>query len=292
VLPQEFILDGQTGITDPVGMSGVRLESKVYIITAHSQSLHNLQKATEEAGLEVLDILLQPYASALAVMTKEEIENSTVLMDIGGGTTDIAVFRRGAMIHASILGIGGMHITNDLAVGLDISMAEAERIKRSAGDIFSTANGGVAEIKRQDGTMQTVEMRTIRSIVFPRCEELFEKANEELGMLRPKDRAGCTVILAGGTALMPGITGLASSVLHMPVRSGLPHGPVGLKNSYRSPVYAAGIGLIAHAAEREKIASKVLSASECSFAGKVKEFIGYRDFLDIFHKKKKGVSYV
>ncbi|MDP2157295.1 MAG: cell division protein FtsA, partial [Nitrospirota bacterium] len=180
VIPTEFILDGRGGITDPVGMSGVRLESIVHIVTAYAPSVQNLTKACEQAGLEVLDMVFGPVATADAVLTHDEMENGALLVDIGGGTTDIAFFRDGAMVHASVLGIGGLHITNDLAVGLKVSVAEAERIKKTAGlaSVRALIREETVEISQQDGQPQKVSRQIIAAIIQPRCEELFEKIRE------------------------------------------------------------------------------------------------------------------
>lgn len=285
VIPQEFVLDGQTGITDPVGMSGVRLESKVYIVTAHSPSVQNLLRACDQAGLEVCDTVLQVHATAGAVLTKEELDNGAVLIDIGGGTTDISLFRDGAMVHASGFGIGGLHITNDLAIGLRISAAEAEKIKKSAGNIFSSADGDMVEICGEKQDMQKVSMQLIHAVIQPRCEELFEKVSEELKLFRPEDLAGCSVVITGGTALLGGIKEFASSVFRMPVRIGLPQGPVGLKSSLRTPSYAAGIGLVNHAARKEKNFASCSNESVfglTGFAEKIKSLIGQTDLVHIF----------
>ncbi|MBI5848693.1 MAG: cell division protein FtsA [Nitrospirae bacterium] len=297
VIPTGFILDGQGGITDPVGMSGVRLESTVHIITANSPSVQNLARACQQAGIEVLDIVFGPVATAGAVLTSDEIDQGALLIDIGGGTTDIAYFRDGAMVHASVLGIGGLHITNDLAVGLKVSVAEAERIKKAAGFVSVSASSGLEtiELLRQDGQPQKVSRQQLAAIIQPRCEELFEMVSEEIGMYHAVDAVACSVVLTGGTALLGGIAGLAASVLSMPVRVGLPNVMPGLKNALRIPAYAAAIGLVAYAARSvEETAPHHDSTSGllAAAAEKIKNAFGYKDFLELFQKKKKGVSYV
>lgn len=297
VIPTEFTLDGQGGITDPVGMSGVRLESAVHILTAHAPSVQNLAKACEQAGLEVLDIVFGPVATAAAVLTPEEIGHGVLLIDIGGGTTDIAFFRDGAMVHVSVLGIGGLHITNDLAVGLKVSVAEAERIKETAGlaSVRASAKEETIEISQQDGQPQKVSRQLIAAITQPRCEELFEKVGEEFRKFSVREAAACSVVLTGGTALLPGISGLAASVLAMPARVGLPQGVPGLKNTLRTPPYAAVAGLVAYAAQKEEGAALLHDRTAGMLArvtDKIKKAIGYKDFLEIDQKKKKGVSYV
>jgi len=296
IIPTEFMLDGQGGIADPVGMSGVRLESTVLLLTASSLSVQNLSKACQQAGLEVIDMVFGPLATAEAVLTHNETEQGVLLVDIGGGTTDIAFFRDGAMVHASVLGIGGLHITNDLAVGLKVSVAEAERIKKTAGLASTRALGGneTIEISQQDGQPQKVSRELIAAIIQPRCEELFEKVREEFRKFSAVD-ATCSVVLVGGTALLSGISGLAASGLAMPARVGLPKGLSGMKNILRTPSYAAVVGLTAYAAQREEVAALLQDRTAGVLARvmeKIKNAFGYKDFLGIDQKNKKGVSYV
>ena len=297
VIPTAFTLDGQGGITDPVGMSGVRLESTVHMVTAYLPSVQNLAKACEQAGLEVLDMVFGPLATAEAVLTRDEIDHGALLVDIGGGTTDIAFFRDGAMVHASVLGIGGLHITNDLAVGLKVSVAEAERIKKAAGlaSVRALAAEETIEISLEDGQLQKVSRELLAAIIQPRCEELFEKVREELGKFGAGDAVVCSVILTGGTALLSNISGLAASVLAVPARVGLPQGVAGMKNILRTPAYAAVVGLVAYAAQREEEAAPCHDKAAgvlARVAEKIKNVFGYKDFLEIVQKKKKGVSYV
>jgi len=297
VLPLEFILDGQKGITDPVGMSGVRLESRVYIITAHAETVQNLERACEQAGLEVLDVVFQPVATALAALTHDEFEKGVVLVDIGGGTTEIVQFRDGALVHAAVLGIGGLHVTNDLAVCLKVGAAEAEHIKTMAG---AASSAGLRmhedrEISLPGETGQKISRQQVISIIQPRCEELFEMVSQEIGVARSHGAPPGSVVLTGGTALLSNISRLAASVLGMPARIGLPHGVLGMKNSMRTPAYTAGIGLLAYTCRMDGEA-ELLRTAEGSMLNRIKDTVkrltGHKDFLEIMHKKKKGVSYV
>ncbi len=295
IIPVEFNLDAQRGITDPVGMSGVRLESTVHIITASSPAVQNLRKVCELAGLEVLDMVFGPAAAAEAVLTHDEIEQGALLIDIGGGTTDIAYFRNGAMVHASVLGIGGLHITNDLAVGLQVSVAEAERIKKTAGLASVRALSGeeTIEITQQEGKPLKMSREMLAAIIQPRCEELFEKVSDELGKFSTQGAA--SAVLCGGTALLGNISGLAASVLAMPARIGLPQGVAGMRNIVRTPSYAAAIGLVIYAAQNDKDTALCHDRPGnllAGFAAKIKNVFVYKDFLEIVQKKKKGVSYV
>lgn len=296
VLPAEFTLDGQGGITDPVGMSGVRLEAAVHIITAYSQAMQNLSKACDQAGLEVRDMVFGPVATAEAVLNYNDRQQGALLVDIGGGTTDIVFFREGALTHASVLGIGGMHITNDLAIGLKVSVAEAERIKKAAGSasVQALAVGETLEILGQDGQLQQVSRELVAAIIQPRCEELFEMVREEISKVAADARVSGAV-LTGGTALLANLSGLAASVLCMPARVGLPQGLYGMNNLLRSPAHAAVVGLAAYAVQRE------LEAAPCCdrasgvlqrFANQITSAFRYKDFLETVQKKKKGVTYV
>lgn len=296
VIPTGFTLDGQGGITDPVGMAGVRLESTVHIVTASCPSVQNLQRACAQAGLEICTMVFGPVATAEAVLTHDEIERGAVLVDIGGGTTDIAFFRDGAMVHSSVLGIGGLHITNDLAVGLKASIAEAERIKLTAGlaSVRALAGDESIEISQKDGQRQKVSRQMIAAIIQPRCEELFEMVRDELGRFATA-AADCSVVLTGGTVLLSGISGLAASVLSMPARVGLPQVMPGMKNTLRTPSYAAAVGLVAYAAQREDQTALLhgrAAGLPASVMEKIKNVFRYKDFLEIVQKKKKGVSYV
>lgn len=297
VIPTEFVLDGQAGITDPVGMSGVRLESAVYMVAAHAPSVQNLTRACELAGLQVIDTVFGPVATAEAVLTPDEREQGVVLVDIGGGTTDIAFFRHGSLVHASVIGIGGLHITNDLAVGLKVSVAEAERIKKTAG-LSSTrdlAGEEAIETAELDGQLKKVSRQLIAAVIQPRCEELFEQIATELKRSGAGDAAACSVVLTGGTALLNGITGIAGSILSMPVRMGLPHALPGMKHVVRAPSYAAVAGLARYAAQLQEeptLLQAVTPGLLASLAQKIKHIFGYKDFLEIAQKKKKGVSYV
>jgi len=296
VIPTGFRLDGQSGITNPVGMSGVRLESTVHMVSASAQAVQNLAKACEQAGLQVIDMVFGPLATAEAVLTRDEREEGALLIDIGGGTTDIAFFRDGALAHVSVLGIGGLHITNDLAVGLQVSVAEAERIKKTAGlaSISALAGEEMIGITLQDGQVKKVSRQLIAAIIQPRCEELFEMVREEIRTCSAGE-AVCSAVLTGGTALLNGIPGIAAAVLAMPARVGLPQGLPGLKNVLRTPAYAAAVGLVLYAAQQEEEAPVPNAAAPGLLANiteKIRNVFGYKDFLETVQKKKKGVSYV
>jgi cell division protein FtsA len=278
-------------------MSGVRLESRVYVITAYAQAVQGLRKSCEQAGIEVLDMVFGPVAAAGVALTAEEIRKGAVLVDIGGGTTDIAQFRDGVPVHASVLGIGGLHITNDLAVCLNLGAEDAEKIKQEAGAI---SYGGMQRHETSDiglpgETARKISMQQIVSIIRARCEELFELVRNEIAVCRLQGSAPVSVVLTGGTALLKEIAGLAAPVLGIPARVGLPQGVPGIQHGMKSPSYAAAIGLLMYAHQRG-VREWAIDDTEESLLGRLKDrfirFAGYRDFLEKPNKEKKGVSYV
>ena len=268
VLPTDFILDGQDGIKDPVGMAGVRLEVKVYIVTGAVTSVQNLLKCCERAGLEVVDIVLQPLASAEATLTSYERDMGVMLVDIGGGTTDIALYKDGWLRHTAVLGIGGNHFTNDISVGLRVPFPEAERIKKKFGTVapvvLSSEMNDMTEVDvvAIDGQVRTIPRKYISEILQPRSEELLELIRQEMQAFQGNDIAVSGVILTGGSALLSGFDRMAEAILSMPVRIGYPVRAAhedqgrdgeprvqGLKGEFNTPVYATGIGLIVYGAE-------------------------------------------
>ncbi len=297
IIPAGFVLDGKGGIADPTGMSGVRLESIVHILTAYTPSVQKLAKACEEAGIEILDAVFGPAATAAAVITPDEIRQGALLLDIGGGTTDIAFFRDKAMVHASVVGIGGLHITNDLAVGLKVTLEEADRIKKAVGlyPARPAASDDRIEIMGRDGQPRTVSRHMVTSIIEPRCEELFEQVRDEVRAFGEDCLSARSLILTGGTALLGGITGLAASIMFMPARVGLPRAMAGMKNILRTPAYAAVAGLVAYAVQRQEGAALLRDTTDNVLARvteKIKNAFGYKDFLETDQNNKKGVSYV
>jgi cell division protein FtsA len=259
--------------------------------------MQNLVKSCEQAGLNVLDIVFGPVAAAQAVLTNDEIQRGAVVIDIGGGTTDIGLFRGGALVHASVIGIGGLHVTNDLAVCLKVGAAEAEKIKTTVGAVSFT---GVPEPEAAELTLFGEAARKIGGqhavpVIRLRCEELFEMVRQELTNASIQGPAPCSAVLTGGTALLNGISVLAASMLGMPARVGLPQGVSGMKNSMMTPAYAAGIGLLAYAHQAEDESELLHDMAESMFErmkNRFKKLAGYKDFLETMNKKKKGVSYV
>jgi len=252
VIPQEFIVDDQDGIKDPVGMSGVRLEAEVHIITGAVTSAKNICRAINRAGLKVYDLVLEPLASSHAVLDPDERDLGVVLLDIGGGTTDVAVFFEGSIRHTAIVPFGGSNVTNDIAIGLRTPIDKAEAIKIQHGCALAalvpatqmvTVNGVGGRSDRQ------ISRHVLASMIEPRMEEIFALANKEVKKNHFAELLGGGVVLTGGTSLMAGVVELAEQVFEMPVRLGLPQGVSGLSANVCDPRCSTGVGLVLHAAQ-------------------------------------------
>lgn len=247
VIPQEYVIDDQDGIKEPIGMSGVRLESKVHIVTAAVTSAQNIVKCANRCGLNVSDIILQPLASAEAVLTPDEKELGVCMVDIGGGTTDMIIFAEGAVVHTSVLTLGGNHITNDVAVGLRTPAAEAERIKQKYGCALGSmvSREETIEVPSVGGRKPRILSRQILAeIIEPRVEEIFSLVRQEILKSGYEDRIASGVVITGGSTILSGMPELAEQVFNMPVRRGTPRAIGGLVDVVKSPMYATGVGLV------------------------------------------------
>jgi len=251
VIPQEFIVDDQDGIKDPVGMSGVRLEAEVHIITGAVTSAQNICRAIQRAGLKVHDLVLEPLASSHAVLGRDECDLGVALLDIGGGTTDVAVFFEGSIRHTAIIPFGGSNVTNDIAIGLRTPIDKAEAIKIQHGCALAalvdaedtiTVSGVGGRADRE------ISRHVLASMIEPRMEEIFALANREVKKNHFAELLGGGVVLTGGTSLMPGIVELAEQVFEMPVRLGVPQGVGGLSANVADPRFSTGVGLVIHGA--------------------------------------------
>jgi cell division protein FtsA len=250
VLPTDFILDGQGGIKDPVGMAGVRLEVQVHIVTGAVASVQNLIKCCERADLKVLDIVLQPLASSEATLTADERDMGVALVDIGGGTTDIAVYKDGWLRHTSVLGIGGNHFTNDVSVGLRLPFNEAERVKKKYGTVLqSDLNDGTdMDVVGIDGQVRGIPRKYLGEIIRPRCDELLELIRQEINVSPGYDVGVSEVVLTGGASLLSGLDRMAEAVFSLPVRIGYLHRVEGIRGELNHPMYATAIGLLLYEA--------------------------------------------
>lgn len=247
ILPQEYMVDDQGGILDPVGITGVRLEAKVHIVTGAVTAAQNLIKCANRAGLDVVDIVLQPLASAEAVLTDEEKDLGVALVDFGGGTTDLALFADSTIKHTSVLGLGGNNLTNDIAVGLRTPMNEAERIKVRHGSCLSSVVGRdeMIEVPSVGGRKPRVLSRQILAeILEPRVEEIFSLIDQDIMRTGLKDTLVSGMVITGGSALLPGIAEIADQVFRLPSRIGYPRRIRGLVDVVNGPMFATAVGLV------------------------------------------------
>ena len=247
ILPQEYIIDGQEGIREPVGMSGVRLESRVHMVTGAVSAAQNIIKCVRRCGLEVDDIILEQLASSEAVLLEDEKDLGVCLVDIGGGTTDIAVFADGAIQHTAVIPIAGDHVTNDIAVALRTPTHHAEEIKvRHACALAKLAapDDTIEVPSVGDRPPRRLARQILGEVVEPRYEELLVLVQAELRRSGFEDLVAAGMVLTGGSSKMEGLVGLAEEILHMPVRVGTPHAVNGLADMVRNPIHSTGVGLL------------------------------------------------
>jgi len=247
IIPQEFVIDNQEGIRQPIGMSGVRLEAKVHMVTGAVSAAQNIEKCIMRCGLEVDNVILEQLASSYSVLTDDEKELGVCLVDIGGGTTDIAIFTEGAIRHTAVIPIAGDQVTNDIAVALRTPTQHAEDIKikyacalrqlTSLEDTIEVPGVGDREPKR-------MSRQTLAEVVEPRYEELFTLIQAELRRSGFEEIIPAGIVLTGGSSKMEGLIELAEEVFHMPVRLGMPQGVAGLVDVVRNPIHATGVGLL------------------------------------------------
>ena len=255
IIPQEYIIDEQDGIKEPLGMSGVRLEAKVHIVTGAVSSAQNIIKCANRTGLNVSDIVLQQIASSEAVLSSDEKELGVALIDIGGGTTDIAIFSEGSIVHTAVLALGGNHITNDLAVGLRTPTQEAEQLKIKYGCAMSSMIGKdeMIEVQTVGGRKPRVLSRKLISeIIEPRVEEIFSLVQREIIKSGYEDLLASGVVLTGGSTLLNGMSELAEMIFDLPIKRGVPKGFGGLLDVVNSPMYSTGVGLVLYGSRNQK----------------------------------------
>ena len=247
IIPQEFIVDDQDGIKDPVGMSGVRLEGRVHIVTGAITSAQNIIKCANKAGLDVDDIVLEQLGSSEAVLTSEEKDLGVAIIDIGGGTTDLVIFSNGAIKHTSVFSLAGSHITSDISMGLRTPVEEAEKIKIKYGC-------SLAALVRKDETIEVpsvggrkprvLSRQTLAEIIEPRVEEILTLVHDEVVRTGFANLLASGIVLTGGSAILEGVPELAEQIFNLPVRRGTPVGIGGLVDLVASPMYATGVGLV------------------------------------------------
>jgi cell division protein FtsA len=254
VLPREFIVDDQEGIRDPLGIAGSRLEVDVHIVTGAVTSAQNLARCVSRAGLDVVDIVLQPLASSAAVLSPEERELGVVMVDIGGGTTDVAIWVEGCIRHSAVIPMGGHHLTSDLAIGLRTAPEDAEKIKLQYGVASSQLlnDDENIEVPSVGGRPPRVMPRTVvAQILSPRVEEMFDMVRREIRRAGYDGMLVAGGVLTGGTSLLPGMSDVAEQVLNLSVRLGRPLGVGGLRDIVQNPMYSTAVGLIVHSVSQE-----------------------------------------
>jgi len=253
VIPRQYIVDGQDGITDPVGMTGTRLEVDVHIVTGSITAVHNLVRCVESLGIGIRQIVLEPIASSLAVLSSAEKELGVILMDVGGGTTDISVFRGGDIWFSKVIPIAGEHITNDITVGLQTPIEEAELVKKMHGTalVDSVGEDDKIEVATIGGDeKKLVSKKRLAKIIEPRVEELLDLAMQEVEDAGYRDLVPAGLVLTGGSSLLDGLPEFAGQRYDVPVRRGkIPQGIHGLRDIVESPIYATSIGLLRYAIE-------------------------------------------
>ena len=250
ILPQDFIVDEQDGVQNPLGMSGIRLEVKVHIVTCLATAGQNIVKCCNQAGLDVADVVLEPLASSQAVLSEDERELGVVLVDVGGGTTDIAIFSGGSIVHTSVLKVGGNHITNDIAIGLSTPLGEAESIKHEHGVALTSIceDDEMVQVPSVGGRKsRTMDKKVIAEIIEPRFKEIFERVKNEVDKSPYRNVIASGVVITGGSSLMTGADDLAAEILQSPVRIGFPENITGLNELIHSPMHATGVGLMRYA---------------------------------------------
>jgi cell division protein FtsA len=254
VIPQEYVVDDQAGIKNPVGMSGVRLEAEVHIVTGAATSARNVEKAVQRAGLRATSLVLEPLASSSAVLAADEKELGCLLIDLGGGTTDVALFYEGAVRHTAIIGLGGNNVTHDLAVGLRTPTESAEELKIRHGSAVASrvSPEETVEVPGVGGReSKPIPRQVLASMIEPRMEEIFTMVYREVKKNLFSELLAGGVVLTGGGAGLAGVEDLAERIFEMPVRRGIPRGVVGIREAVEDPRYATAVGLVIYARDKD-----------------------------------------
>ena len=263
ILPQEYVIDDQEGIKEPLGMSGVRLEAKVHLVTCAVNAAQNIEKCIRRCGLEVEEIILEQLASSYSVLTDDERELGVCMVDIGGGTTDIAIFTEGSIRHTGVIPIAGDQVTNDIAMALRTPTQHAEEIKIKYACALTQLAGPDETIKVPsvgDRPPRDLSRQSLAEVVEPRYDELFTLVQAELRRSGYEDMVPAGVVLTGGTSKMEGVVELAEEIFHMPVRVGYPQTVRGLNDIVRNPIYATSVGLLQYGMEHRNDGGKTSSA--------------------------------
>jgi cell division protein FtsA len=255
ILPQEYLIDEQEGVKEPLGMSGVRLEAKVHLVTCAVNAAQNIEKCIRRCGLEVEDIILEQLASSYSVLTEDEKELGVCLVDIGGGTTDIAIFTEGSIRHTGVIPIAGDQVTNDIAMALRTPTQYAEEIKIKYACALAKLTGVEETIKVPsvgDRPARDLSRQALAEVVEPRYDELFTLVQAEIRRSGFEDMIAAGIVLTGGTSKMEGVIELAEEIFHMPVRLGSPQNVRGLKDIVNNPIYSTGVGLLLYGMKQQQ----------------------------------------
>lgn len=278
VLPQEYVVDNQEGIKEPIGMSGVRLEAKVHLVTGAVNAAQNIERCVQRCGLQTDAIILEQLASSYAVLTDDERELGVCLVDIGGGTTDIAIFTEGAIRHTAVIPIAGDQVTNDIAMALRTPTQHAEKIKikyACALTQLAKADETIKVPSVGDRPPRDLSRQALAEVVEPRYDELFTLIQAELRRSGYEDMVAAGIVLTGGTSKMEGVVELAEEIFHMPVRLARPQGVSGLTDVINNPIYSTGVGLLLFAAQQQTNQRKNMPTEEHqeSYFSKIKDWI-------------------
>lgn len=276
VLPQEFIVDNQTGIKNPIGITGVRLEAEVHIVTGAVTSAQNIVRSVTKAGLRVSGLVLEPLASSYSVLDQNEKDLGVAIIDLGGGTTDIALFYEGAIRHTVVIGLGGQNVTNDIALGLRTPIEQAEELKKKFGcahqemiskhDMFTVPGiGGRAP--------REVSREVLTSIIQPRMEEIFSLAVKEIKRSEFGELLSAGVVITGGGSLIEGVVLLAEEIFGLPAKVGMPQGFGGLIESASSPIFATGVGLIFFGLDKRNNMKRPIAEDESNLFTRVLQWM-------------------
>jgi len=277
ILPQEFVIDNQEGVKEPLGMSGVRLEAKVHLVTCAVNAAQNIEKCIRRCGLEPEDTILEQLASSYAVLTEDEKELGVCMVDIGGGTTDIAIFTEGSIKHTGVIPIAGDQVTNDIAMALRTPTQHAEEIKMKYACALTQLAAADQTIKVPsvgDRPPRDLSRQALAEVVEPRYDELFTLVQAELRRSGYEDLLAAGIVLTGGTSKMEGVVELAEEIFHMPVRLGSPQNVTGLSDIVRNPIYSTGVGLLMYGLKQRRSSyrrgGQNESSTESSFWSKTK----------------------
>lgn len=277
ILPQEYVIDDQEGIKEPLGMSGVRLEAKVHLVTCAVNASQNIEKCIERCGLKVQDVILEQLASSYAVLTDDERELGVCMVDIGGGTTDIAIFVDGAIRHTAVIPIAGDQVTNDIAMALRTPTKNAEEIKiryACALTQLAKADETIKVLGVGDKPPRNLSRQALAEVVEPRYDELFTLVQAELRRSGYEDLIAAGIVLTGGSSKMEGAVDLAEEIFHMPVSLGWPKHVNGLKEIVRNPVYSTGVGLLLYGRTREEENNTRTGTFTFGFLDRLKRWLG------------------